>query len=223
MTREESRWKLAGQSEAKKEATELIVDLLKELREIDMKVYLPGYSEPALETFEPASLARNRLDAHLSSLAFDLGRDSAIDLQKTSQLTGDLDEAIRTLKSHLRTLGTWVKWIEGEIEENEKQKPIVKAIQNAIEAYNEWLKVKAVPKGKTKLGTKIQFQLMEVSRRDESWLVYYADTSKGKFRIIQQDNKTWRLDRQSVTWDAVDSVEYRKPVDAAKVLEAMLS
>lgn len=219
MTREQDRWKLAAKSD---EPKALIEDLLKSLHEIDMKEYLPGYSVPALETFEVATKSRTMLDARLNQLLRSLGTYSPTDLaDKASQLTGDLDESIRTLKSHLNALGYWVRWIEGEISENEKQKPKVKAIQTSIEDYNEWMRVKAVPKSKTKLGTKIQFQLMEVSRRDESWLVYYADTKKGKFRIIQQGN-VWRLDEQSITWNAVNNTEYRKPEDAAKALEAIL-
>jgi hypothetical protein len=220
MTRDQDRWKLASKSD---EPKELIEGLLKDLHEIDMKGYLPGYSGPALETFETATKSRAEFAAHLSQLLRALGTYSPADLaSKASNLTGDLDESIRTLKSHLNALGYWVKWIEGEISENEGQKAKVKAIQTSIDGYNEWLKVKVKPKKKTKLGTSIQFELVEVSRRDESWLVYYADAdTEGKFRIIQQGN-IWRLDKQSITWDAVNNVEYRKPEDAAKALEALL-
>lgn len=137
------------------------------------------------------------------------------------QFSGDLDEAIRTLKDHLYTLNTWVKWIEGEIGENESQKAQIKAIQTAVDEYNDWMKVKSIPKGKTKLGTKIQFQVLEVSRRDESFTVYVAETPKGTYRITQ-DGSRWRLDRQGMTWEVVNSIEYSKPAEAAAALAELL-
>lgn len=63
MSIDHNLWKTAA-GKAEKPA-ELVRDLLKELRRIDMKGYLPGYSEPALETFEDAEQARVRLDTHL--------------------------------------------------------------------------------------------------------------------------------------------------------------
>lgn len=222
MAREQDRWKVIA-SKAVDEPKELINNLLAELRQIDMKGYLPGYSKPTEETFDLADQARSTLQNHLTQLFRDVARaNDPIDPDKFEQLSSALDQAIQTLKAHLYALNTWVKWIEGEIDENQGQKSKIKAIETSVEAFNEWLKVKVVPKSKSKLGTSIQFELNEVSRRDQTWLVYYATTSKGKFRIIQEDNKKWRLDKQDVTWNAVSGVEYRKPAEAAKALEEMI-
>lgn len=220
MTREQNRWKVvANQSD---DARGIIEKLLQELNEIDMQGYLPGYAGPASETFDRADQARTRLKNHLSQLSRELGTYNQVDPEKVVRISGELDEAIRTLKAHRNTLDTWIKWIEGEMGENEKQKTQVKELLTAVDAYNEWLKIKAVPKSKSRLGTHLQFQLIEVSQRNSSWLVYHTNTPQGKYRIIQQDNRTWRLDKQDVTWNAVNDKEYRKPDEAAKDLEALL-
>ena len=161
MSIDHNLWKTAADKSEK--PGELVRELLKELRTLDMKGYLPGYSKPALETFVLADQARTRLDTHLFQFLGVLSRSTVIPSDKVDQLSGDLDEAIRTLKAHLYTLNTWVDWIKGEIGENESQKDKIKVIQTSVEEYNDWMKVKSVPKGKTKLGTKIQFQVLEVS------------------------------------------------------------
>jgi hypothetical protein len=212
-------WKVSADKSEK--PGELVRELLKELRTLDMKGYLPGYSKPSLETFVDAEKARARLDTHLFQFLGVLSHSTIIPLEKVSQLSGDLDEAIRTLKAHLFTLNTWVDWIKGEIGENESQKAKIKAIETSVEEYNDWMKVKSIPKGTTKLGTKIQFQVLEISRRDESYLVYLAETPKGTYRIIQ-DGSRWRLDRQGMTWEAVNNTEYNKPAEAAAALAELL-
>jgi hypothetical protein len=195
------------------------------IREIDFDGYLPGYLNPTMETAKRVGHARKNLENTLAEIWRDVTRGVPIEEPTIKRLEGNYEDAIATWKGHLNALKYWMEWAEGEIGEHEKQKDLVTTLSKVLPEYNEWLKYKSEKKGKTKLGTPIQFEIVEVSKKDLTWTVYITEAQGKTYRIAPDkpgEKNKWRIDKGPMLWESVNSAAYKSPAEAAKALVDIL-
>lgn len=122
------------------------------------------------------------------------------------------------------TIEDWADKLKSDVEKATKAYKSVNVLLGFREKLKEWNQPLTKKKGKSKLGTSIQFEVEEITRRGITWDVYVTEVGGKKYRIAPPTpgEKGWMLDVGGVTWEALSGQVYSSPKDAAKALEARL-
>jgi hypothetical protein len=118
----------------------------------------------------------------------------------------------------------WSDKLKADVEKATRTYKSVNILLGFSSKLKEWNEPVSKKKGKTKLGTEIQFEVNEVTRRGITWDVYVTVVNGVAYRIAPPEpgEKGWMLDKKGFTWEAISGQVYKSAKEAAKALESLL-
>lgn len=120
----------------------------------------------------------------------------------------------------------WSKKLEEDLAEAKRLHGLVRKLLERGPEVKDWNTPKSEKKGKSRLGTDLTFDVMEITRRGVTWQIYgiiLSGFNDAEYRIAPETpgEKGWRIDKWTMGWESVTNRVYSKPQEAAKHLQEM--